>query len=54
MNEFEEYIRTHGKALLSALVAGKSRAEENNNADDANYYQHELNALIEVIRKLPK
>lgn len=54
MNEFEEYIRTHNVAMLEALTLCKKIANEFSDGAQVAYFQHEIFALIEIIRKLPK
>lgn len=57
MNEFEEYIRLHHNSLINALVAQRRAAIDRNDDEtdaDTTYWQHEINALVDVVRKLPK
>lgn len=53
MNEFEEWVRTHADNALTAMAIARSNASADDRNDDANYWQHEINALVDVIRKLP-
>jgi hypothetical protein len=51
MKSAEEYIRTHCDAILNTLLKCRNSSTEQ---DDITYYQHEINALIDVMRELPK
>lgn len=47
---FIEYVRTHSSKLFDALLIARKVAQAVGNDDDANLWQHEINALNAVLK----
>lgn len=49
----DHYLLTHKGPILDAFMKLRQQANANDDLDDANYWQHEINALVDALRRLP-